>query len=80
MEGLAAGPYAGWYARRHLVTWSQVWPGRVNAVVPKHGLHVWWDGLWMEKAEGVSLNQLSYKRQRNFVAESLTVSARGFKQ
>ncbi|PNW72358.1 hypothetical protein CHLRE_16g672049v5 [Chlamydomonas reinhardtii] len=50
----------------------KVWPGRVNAVVPKHGLHVWWDGLWMEKAEGVSLNQLSYKRQRNFVAESLT--------
>ncbi|GIL86258.1 hypothetical protein Vretifemale_14600 [Volvox reticuliferus] len=49
----------------------KVWPGRVNAVVPGHGLHVWWDGLWMERAEGLSLNQISYKRTRNFVTGSL---------
>jgi hypothetical protein len=40
----------------------------VNAVEPKSGVHVWWDGLWMERAEGVSLNQLAYKRAKTFVA------------
>ncbi|KAG2494960.1 hypothetical protein HYH03_006895 [Edaphochlamys debaryana] len=50
----------------------KVWPARVNAVVPKHGVHVWWDGLWMEKAEGISLNQLSYKRQHSFLTGALS--------
>ncbi len=47
-------------------------PGRVNAVVPGTGLHVWWDGLWMEKADGLSLNQISYRRTKAFVTEALT--------
>ncbi len=49
-----------------------MWPGRVNAVVPGTGLHVWWDGLWMEKAEGLSLSQLSYKRNKAFITGTLT--------
>ncbi|GFR47810.1 hypothetical protein Agub_g9587 [Astrephomene gubernaculifera] len=49
----------------------KVWPGRVNAVVPGHGLHVWWDGLWMERAEGFSLNHLSYKANRQFITSIL---------
>ncbi|KXZ55757.1 hypothetical protein GPECTOR_2g1307 [Gonium pectorale] len=50
----------------------KVWPGRVNAVLPGHGLHVWWDGLWMERAEGTSLNQLSYKRAKGYVTDNIS--------
>jgi hypothetical protein len=37
----------------------KVWVAPVNAIEPVSGLHIWWYGLWMERAEGVSLNQLA---------------------
>lgn len=43
----------------------------VNAVVPGLGLHIWWDGLWMERAEGISINQLSYITRKTFVEDTI---------
>jgi hypothetical protein len=45
---------------------------RLNAVIPGIGFHIWWDGLWMEKADGISLNMLSYKRTKTFVTQGIT--------
>eukprot|EP00798_Chlamydomonas_sp_ICE-L_P023697 gene23697-9238_t len=38
---------------------SKVWIHSVDAIVPGYGVHIWWNGLWMEKADGISINQLS---------------------
>ena len=43
----------------------------VNAVEPGSGLHIWWQGLWMERAEGISLNQLSYITRKTFVESTI---------
>jgi hypothetical protein len=43
----------------------------VNAIVPGIGLHIWWDGLWMERADGISLNQLSYITKKSFVEDTI---------
>ena len=43
----------------------------VNAVEPGSGLHIWWNGLWMERAEGISLNQLSYITRKTFVESTI---------
>ena len=45
--------------------------GPVNAVVPGLGLHVWWYGLWMERAEGLSLNQLAYLGRKDLVEKMI---------
>ena len=50
---------------------SQVWIAPVNAIVPGLGLHIWWYGLWMQRAEGISLNQLSYITRKTFVEETI---------
>ena len=43
----------------------------VNAIVPGLGLHIWWDGLWMERADGISINQLSYITRKAFVEDTI---------
>lgn len=45
----------------------QVWSEKVNAVVPGLGFHVSWDGLWMQRAEGVSMHQLAYKTKYQYL-------------
>ena len=50
---------------------AQVWLAPVNAVVPESGFHIWWNGLWMDKAEGVSMNALSYITTRAFVQDTM---------
>ena len=50
---------------------SQVWIAPVNAIVPGLGLHIWWYGLWMQRAEGISLNQLSYITRKTFVEATI---------
>ena len=54
-----------------LSPFSQVWIAPVNAVEPSTGLHIWWYGLWMQRAPGISLNQLSYVTMRAFVQETV---------
>ncbi|KAG1679849.1 hypothetical protein FOA52_012763 [Chlamydomonas sp. UWO 241] len=49
----------------------KVWVAPVNAIEPSTGLHVWWDGLWMERAPGISLNQLSYITRKSFVQNTI---------
>mmetsp|Transcript_3357 Transcript_3357/g.7341 ORF Transcript_3357/g.7341 Transcript_3357/m.7341 type:complete len:538 (+) Transcript_3357:145-1758(+) len=49
----------------------KVWIAPVNAIVPGSGLHIWWNGLWMERAQGVSLNQLSYITRKMFVQQTI---------
>lgn len=51
----------------------QVWVAPVNAIEPQTGLHIWWDGLWMERAPGISLNQLSYITRKTFVQDTIQV-------
>eukprot|EP00798_Chlamydomonas_sp_ICE-L_P002980 gene2980-12990_t len=41
---------------------SVVWIDPVGAIVPEYGVHIWWNGLWMEKADGISMSQLSRTR------------------
>jgi hypothetical protein len=55
----------------HTLSRTQVWTAPVNAIEPSTGLHIWWDGLWMERAEGISLNQLSYITRKSFVRETI---------
>eukprot|EP00798_Chlamydomonas_sp_ICE-L_P026263 gene26263-17365_t len=38
---------------------TKVWIDPVDAIVPEYGVHIWWNGLWMEKADGISMNQLA---------------------
>ncbi|GAX73008.1 hypothetical protein CEUSTIGMA_g460.t1 [Chlamydomonas eustigma] len=52
-------------------TTVKVWLAPVNAVDPDTGLHIWWYGLWMQRAEGISLNQLSYITRKSFVEETI---------
>ena len=49
----------------------QVWIAPVNAIDPATGLHIWWYGLWMQRAPGISLNQLSYVTRRAFVQNTV---------
>ncbi|KAG2488696.1 hypothetical protein HYH03_012697 [Edaphochlamys debaryana] len=49
----------------------KVWPARVNAIVPGYGVHITWDGLWMERAPGLSLNMLSYGRTSPHMTEAV---------
>lgn len=37
---------------------TQVWVEPVNGVIPGVGYHIRWLGLWMEQAEGISLENL----------------------
>ncbi|GMH45815.1 hypothetical protein BSKO_13778 [Bryopsis sp. KO-2023] len=37
---------------------SKTWVAPVNGIVPGSGFHVQWDGLWSEKADGVSLSKM----------------------
>jgi hypothetical protein len=37
--------------------------GRVNAVLPETGFHVWWDALWQERSPGISLNYFAFMGQ-----------------
>ncbi|MEW5319050.1 MAG: hypothetical protein WDW38_010226 [Sanguina aurantia] len=48
----------------------RVWLAPVNAILPGVGLHIWWDGLWMAKADGISLNQLSYVTKKAWAVEA----------
>ena len=48
-----------------------MWIAPVNAVVQGTGLHIWWYGLWMQRAEGISLNQLSYITRKKFVGDKI---------
>jgi hypothetical protein len=43
----------------HIVPELQSWVDRIQAVVPGTGQRVWWNGLWMQKAPGVSMRQLA---------------------
>jgi hypothetical protein len=38
---------------------TQSWIDRIQSVVPGTGQRIWWNGLWMQKAPGVSLRQLA---------------------
>lgn len=49
----------------------QTWLAPVNGIEPETGLHIWWLGLWMERAEGISLNQLSYITRKTFVEDTI---------
>ncbi len=40
---------------------SQVWVDKVDAVMPEHGYHIRWHGLWMEYVPGVSLESLLHR-------------------
>lgn len=42
----------------------KVWVAPVNAVVPNIGFHIWWSGLWMEVAEGISVNRLAFVNKK----------------
>ena len=55
----------------HTLCVFQVWIAPVNAVVPGTGLHIWWYGLWMQRAEGISINQLSYITRKKFVEDTI---------
>ncbi len=44
-----------------------MWLAPVNAVMPGVGIHVFWWGLWMERAPGLSLNQLAYLGRKDLV-------------
>ena len=39
----------------------KVWVEKVNAVIPGLGYHVRWFGLWMEVAEGISMENFLQK-------------------
>lgn len=56
--------------RRHTRP-TQVWLAPVNAVLPGLGIHVWWYGLWMERAEGLSMNQIAYLGKRDLVEKTI---------
>ena len=43
----------------------------VNGIEPSTGLHIWWQGLWMTRAPGISLNQLSYVTRRDFLKDTI---------
>lgn len=45
----------------------------MNAIDPATGIHIWWSGLWMERAEGVSMNQLAYITRKSFVGETIAL-------
>jgi len=45
----------------------KTWLAPVNAVIPGSGFHIYWQGLWMERAPGLSLNQLAYLGRRDLV-------------
>jgi len=49
----------------------KVWLAPVNAVVPGLGVHVSWYGLWMERAHGLSMNQLAYIGKRDLVERTI---------
>lgn len=36
----------------------KVWVEPVNGVIPGNGYHIQWLGLWMEQAEGISLENV----------------------
>eukprot|EP00798_Chlamydomonas_sp_ICE-L_P026265 gene26265-17367_t len=50
---------------------TKVWIDPVDAIVPEYGVHIWWNGLWMEKADGISLSQLSRSTNRAFYGEHI---------
>ena len=39
----------------------KLWVEKINAVIPGVGFHVRWHGLWMEVAEGVSMENFLHK-------------------
>ena len=39
----------------------KLWVEKINAVIPGIGFHVRWHGLWMEVAEGVSMENFLHK-------------------
>eukprot|EP00798_Chlamydomonas_sp_ICE-L_P002978 gene2978-12987_t len=47
-----------------------VWIDPVGAIVPEYGVHIWWNGLWMEKADGISMSQLSRSTNHAFVSNT----------
>lgn len=49
----------------------QVWVDKVNAIIPDLGYHVAWDGLWMERAHGVSMHQIAYKSKFSYLKDTL---------
>lgn len=36
---------------------ANTWVEPVNGIIPGSGFHVTWDGLWLEQASGVSMDQ-----------------------
>lgn len=36
---------------------ANTWIEPVNGIIPGSGFHVRWDGLWLEQASGVSIDQ-----------------------
>jgi hypothetical protein len=52
----------------------QVWIAPVNAVIPGTGQYVWWNAVWMEKAQGVSLHQLAMASHPSLVSCSISLS------
>ncbi len=71
---LAQGPpghHPPLHGRLRVCARAQVWVAPVHAVVPEWGLHIWWNALFMEKAPGISLNQLSYITKKIFVTNTI---------
>eukprot|EP00798_Chlamydomonas_sp_ICE-L_P002984 gene2984-12992_t len=48
---------------------TKVWIDPVGAIVPEYGVHIWWNGLWMERADGISMNQLAHSSNRTRVVK-----------
>ena len=44
-----------------------MWVEKVNAVIPGIGYHVRWFGLWMELADGISLENFFHKGSPSLV-------------